>query len=183
MVMSSTIVIFPYVNRNFTGIHREVYLLSDAPNVTVSPEVKTVVKGRNLNLTCAASGKPKPSIKWTKVGSSDFLSNASQLTVENVTRPRAANSKIQYQCMVRNGVEAPATATASIIVNCKYLGTIAIHCASLFDIECFSPFLISPQFDLFSESYLSLFFLLHFGNGFSSVLEIIYDPLKIIKAT
>ena len=114
--------------------------MSDAPHVTVSPKVKTVVEGSNLNLTCAATGKPNPSIKWIKVGSSDFLSNASLLTVMNVTRPRATNRKIQYQCMASNGVETPATATASIIVKCKYVGKIVIHCALLFDVECFSPF-------------------------------------------
>ncbi|CAH3162624.1 unnamed protein product, partial [Pocillopora meandrina] len=99
------------------------------PNVTVSPEVITVVEGSNLNLTCAASGKPNPSIKWIKVGSSDFLSNASLLTVVNVTRPRTANSRIQYQCIAGNGVETPAIATANIMVNCKYVGKIVIHYA------------------------------------------------------
>ena len=91
-------------------------------------------------MTCAASGKPKPNIKWTKVGSSDFLSNASLLVVVNVTRPRTANSKLQYQCIASNGVGVPATATASIIVNCKYVGKIVIHYALLFDVEYFSPF-------------------------------------------
>ena len=91
-------------------------------------------------MTCAASGKPKPSIKWTKVGNSDFLSNASLLTVVNVTRPRTANSTIQYQCIATNGVGTPATATASIIVNCEYVGKIVIHCVLLLDVENSSPF-------------------------------------------
>ncbi|XP_022793668.1 fibroblast growth factor receptor 3-like isoform X2 [Stylophora pistillata] len=89
----------------------------DAPQVTVSPEVKTVVEGSNLNLTCAAFGKPKPSITWTKVGSSDVVSNALLLIIENITRPRTANSKIGYQCIASNGVGTPAIATASITVN------------------------------------------------------------------
>ena len=91
-------------------------------------------------MTCAASGKPKPGIKWTKVGSFDFLSNASLLTVVNVTRPRTTNGRIQYQCIANNGVGTPATATASIIVNCKYRGKIAIRCALLFDVKYFFPF-------------------------------------------
>ncbi|CAH3162619.1 unnamed protein product, partial [Pocillopora meandrina] len=41
----------------------------------------------------------------------------SLLTVVNVTSPRTANSRIQYQCIASNGVGTPATATASIIVN------------------------------------------------------------------
>ena len=91
-------------------------------------------------MTCAASGQPKPSIKWTKVGISDFLSNASLLIVVNVTRPRTANNKIQYQCIASNGVGTPATATASIVVNCKYEGKIVIRCALLFDVKYFFPF-------------------------------------------
>ena len=91
-------------------------------------------------MTCTASSQPKPGIKWTKVGSSDFLSNTSLLNVVNVTRPRTVNGRIQYQCIANNGVGTPATATASIIVNCKYVGKIVIDCALLFDVEYFSPF-------------------------------------------
>ncbi|PFX24014.1 Peroxidasin-like [Stylophora pistillata] len=105
----------------------------DAPQVTVSPEVKTVVEGSNLNLTCAASGKPKPSIKWTKVDSSDVPHNGLLLTIVNITRPRTTNSRIEYQCMAINGVGTPAIATASITVNsptaiaAQNIGGIAIH--------------------------------------------------------
>lgn len=77
-------------------------------------------------MTCTASGKPKPSIKWTKVGSSDFLSGASLLTVVNVTRPKTANSRIQYQCIASNGLGKPTMATASITVNCKYVGNTVV---------------------------------------------------------
>ena len=91
-------------------------------------------------MTCAASGKPNPSIKWTKVGSSDFLSNGSLLTVVNATRLKTANSRIQYQCIASNGVGTPATATASIIVNCKYEGKIVIRCVLLLVVEYFFPF-------------------------------------------
>lgn len=131
-------------------------------------------------MTCATSGKPKPNIKWSKVGSSDFLSNASQLAVVNVTRPGTANSRIQYQCIASNGVETPATATASIIVNCKYVGKIVIHCALLFNVKYFSPFLCLLSSEIcFDESVHHLvFFLLQFGDGFSSVLEIFYDPAE-----
>ncbi|XP_066024489.1 fibroblast growth factor receptor 2-like isoform X2 [Pocillopora verrucosa] len=105
-------------NKVGTGKNASVIVAAvDTPNVTVLPVVKTVLEGSNLNLTCATSGKPKPNIKWSKVGSSDFLSNASLLAVVNVTRPRTANSRIQYQCIASNGVGTPATATASIIVN------------------------------------------------------------------
>ena len=102
-------------------------------------------------MTCAASGKPNPNIKWTKVGSSDFLSNASLLTVVNATRPKTANSRIQYQCIASNGVGTPATATASVIVNCKYEGKIVIRCVLLFVVEYF------PLFDVFSVQRFCFF--------------------------
>ena len=113
---------------------------SDAPHVTVSPQVKVVVEGSNLNLTSAASGQPKPSIKCTKAGSSDSLSNASLLTVVNETRPRTANSRVQYQCIASNGVGTPTLATASITVNCNYVGKTVVHYALLFNFEYFSSF-------------------------------------------
>lgn len=110
----------------FTGVHQQVYFLPDAPQVTVSPELITVVEGSNLNLKCATSGKPIPKIKWTKVGGSDVPTDALLLTIVNVTRPRTANSRVEYQCIASNGVGTPAIATAIITVNCKFVDKIVV---------------------------------------------------------
>ena len=70
-----------------------------------------------MNFTCTASGKPKPRIVWTKVGSSEMISYASQVAI-NVSRPVTADNMIQYQCTASNGVGTPATATVNVTVLC-----------------------------------------------------------------
>ena len=71
-----------------------------------------------MNFTCTASGKPKPRITWTKVGSSEVISYALQVKI-NVSRPVTADNMIQYQCAASNGVGTPATATVNVTVQCK----------------------------------------------------------------
>ena len=92
---------------------------------TASIEIKTttdfVVERNNISLFCNSSGKPKPSITWTRVGSSEVLSKTSILTVVNVSRPVTPDNVIQYQCSGDNGVGIPAMAVANITVLCKYV--------------------------------------------------------------
>ena len=61
-------------------------------------------------------------------------------------------------------------------MNCKYVGKIVIHCALLIGVEYFSPFYVFAVQRFVLVNQLSGCFLLQFGNGFSSVLEIFYDP-------
>ena len=91
-----------------------------APSVEILNETATVVEGEDFVLACNAIGKPKPSVTWTKVGSSEVLSNTSSLTIVNVSRPGTPDNMIQYQCIASNGVETPATATVNVTVHCKY---------------------------------------------------------------
>ena len=90
-----------------------------APSVEITKTTDNVVEGTNITLFCNASGKPKPSITWRKVGSSEVLSYTSVLTVLNVRRPGTPDSMIQYQCTTSNGVESPVTARANVNVQCK----------------------------------------------------------------
>ena len=92
-----------------------------APSVEILYQTVIVVEGEGLVLTCNASGKPDPVIKWTKIGSSEVFSNASSLTIVNVSRPGTPDNMIQYQCTASNGVRSPAAVTATISVYCKYL--------------------------------------------------------------
>ncbi|XP_078379812.1 hemicentin-1-like isoform X12 [Oculina patagonica] len=87
-----------------------------APSVEVSNTALIVLEANNISLTCNASGKPQPSITWTKVGSLDVLSNTSSLTIVNVSRPGTPDNMIQYQCTASNGVETPAAATVNVTV-------------------------------------------------------------------
>ena len=75
----------------------------------------------NFSLFCNSSGKPKVSITWTRVGSSEVLSKTSILTVVNVSRPGTPDNVIQYQCSGDNGVGSPAMAVANITILCKYV--------------------------------------------------------------
>ena len=83
-----------------------------APSVDVS--ISVTKEGNNISLKCNVSGKPEPSISWTRIGSSDVLSVSPSLTIVNVSRPGTADNMIQYQCTASNGVETPATATVNV---------------------------------------------------------------------
>ena len=94
----------------------------DAPSVDVYPTSSVVVEGKNVTLSCNASGKPYPRLTWTKVGGlGQVLSQTSTFIVNNASRTVNANNMIQYQCSADNGVGRPATAVANVTVHCKYL--------------------------------------------------------------
>ena len=75
-------------------------------------------EGDDITLICDPFGKPVPRLTWTKVGSSQVLSNTSSLTIVNVSRPETGNI-FQYQCTASNGVGTPATETVNVTVHCK----------------------------------------------------------------
>ena len=79
----------------------------------------TVVEDDNITLTCNASGKPDPSVTWTKLGRSEVLSNTSLLTIVNVSRPGTPDNMIQYKCTARNGVGTPSTDIAIVTLHCE----------------------------------------------------------------
>ena len=72
-----------------------------------------------MTFLCSASGKPRPAITWTKLGTSEVLSNTSSLTIVNVSRPGTPDNMIQYQCTASNGVETPAMAAVNVTVHCE----------------------------------------------------------------
>jgi len=91
----------------------------DAPSVDIYTTTTNVLEGNNITFLCNASGKPQPSLTWTKRGSSEVLSNTSTLTIVNVSRPGTPDHMIQYQCTASNGVGTPATATVNVTVHCE----------------------------------------------------------------
>ena len=50
------------------------------PQVSVQPEQQTIGQGEEVTLTCSASGDPRPTISWTKVG--EELSASPRISVE-----------------------------------------------------------------------------------------------------
>ena len=91
-----------------------------APSVDLSSCTIVTKEGGNISLSCNVSGKPEPSISWTRIGSSDVLSVSPSLTIVNVSRPGTSDNMIQFQCTASNGVETPATATVNVTVKCKW---------------------------------------------------------------
>ena len=72
-----------------------------------------------MTLSCSASGKPSPIIRWTRLNDSKVFRQGSSISVVNVTRPGTPDNMIQYQCTASNGVKSPAKAVANITVHCK----------------------------------------------------------------
>lgn len=95
------------------------FVNSVATSVEINGTTYPAVERKNITLFCQASGKPEPTVTWTRVGSSDILSNTSVLTLVNVSRPGTPDNMIQYQCTASNGVGNPATAVANLNVTCK----------------------------------------------------------------
>ena len=64
----------------------------------------------NVTFHCAASGKPEPTITWTRdgenVGSGEYLSITAQTNLDGSL----------YKCTAYNGVGQPASATAYLTV-------------------------------------------------------------------
>lgn len=90
-----------------------------ASSVDISSNTNIAVEGSILELTCNASGIPKPVITWKKVGDEAVLSGSSSQITVTLTRPETPGNTVQYQCIAHNGVGSPATASITVTVLCK----------------------------------------------------------------
>ena len=61
------------------------------------------MEGGNVNLSCLASGKPKPLITWTRL--SDNKKNVVTMPVIKISRDDARD----YRCTAENGIGTPST--------------------------------------------------------------------------
>ncbi len=85
-----------------------------------SGSIKSVKEGDNVQLTCLASGTPKPNITWFSIsadGNSLFpLSQiGSYLTIENVSR----STPRRYQCRAANFIPPSDTKNFTLSIECK----------------------------------------------------------------
>lgn len=92
---------------------------ADAPLVEINTTFETVVAGQSITLYCNATGKPQPTITWTKVGIAEVLANNATFVTWTLNRNDTIDNTIQYQCTGGNGVENPATDVANVTVHCK----------------------------------------------------------------
>ena len=89
----------------------------DLPTVSVSSRPVVVVEGEDVTLVCNTTGRPAPSVEWTKSGV--VLSSTSNLLLCNVQRPENAENIIRYQCTAKNGI-GTANASVQVAVYCEY---------------------------------------------------------------
>ena len=81
---------------------------------------RSVVEGKDLDLTCDVTGSPPPWVEWTKVGEpAAMLSRTTVLTLRSVTRPGNANQTVQYRCTASNGYGEPDSAEVTVQVFCE----------------------------------------------------------------
>ena len=86
---------------------------SGPPNVRVEPEEQTIGQGSSTEVRCIASGEPRPSVEWTKVGedmnSPNVIVNGGSLILKNA----AVTDRGMYLCTVEN---SGGSARASAII-------------------------------------------------------------------
>jgi len=77
---------------------------------------QTVMEGKNLTVSCNASGIPPPMVSWIKVGGGNISANGSELMFTNITRSEAG----EYRCEASNEC-GNASERVTIEVQCKLL--------------------------------------------------------------
>ena len=83
--------------------------------ITSEPKSHIVNEMDNVSFHCAASGKPEPTITWTRDGQNVGISGE----YLNFTAQTNLNGSV-YKCTAENGIGQPASATATLTV--KALG-------------------------------------------------------------
>ena len=99
------------------------FLETDKPDITTHPQDETKKEGKNVTLSCDASGNPMPTtFSWTVNGSAlteggriSLSQGDKQLTITNVTRGDSG----QYRCVATNSVGNVTSNAATLNVQCK----------------------------------------------------------------
>ena len=93
--------------------------------VIVPPEIanvssdQVVCEGAMVTLSCNATGKPTPSITWTRAfgnGTDSALVVDGKYVMSNIMRSLNGT----YRCTADNGVSGPVNRTVRVTVRCKY---------------------------------------------------------------
>ena len=84
------------------------------PSLTSKPSKQTVTENEEVTFHCSAIGNPVPKITWSKdgktVGTGDTLSFEA-----------FRNQSGEYWCSADNGLDKTVNASASLVVECKYI--------------------------------------------------------------
>ena len=104
------------------------FLIIVPPEFTTHPQSQSIAEGKNVTLSCNASGNPEStSFSWT-IGESpvnttanpriSFSLDKKQLIITNVNRADSG----PYRCVANNSVENTKSSVATLDVQCKYDG-------------------------------------------------------------
>ena len=91
----------------------------ELPTVSLPSDPVSVLENGSVTLICNTTGTLPLSIEWTKVNDSTVLSSTSALTLFNVSRPGTPSETVQYRCTAKNGYGDPASAVATVRVQCE----------------------------------------------------------------
>lgn len=89
------------------------------PKIVFGPRSRTVDLSvqSQVTLSCKADGEPTPTISWKKEGNNTILPSTDGKLIFTNLKPR---DKGKYMCIAHNS-EGNATATADLMLHCKYL--------------------------------------------------------------
>ncbi|RDD38184.1 Hemicentin-2, partial [Trichoplax sp. H2] len=82
------------------------------PTVLLSPISRVVLLGETVILTCEGTGKPSPTVTWTKGGQAISNAVSNSLTIGNVT----AKDSADYRCLFNNSAGSVLTQASTINV-------------------------------------------------------------------
>ena len=99
-------------------------MITVAPLITTQPQGGLVYEGDNVTLSCNASGKPVPTITWTRNGSVltssvpriSFGAESRELTITSINRA----DKGEYRCVANNSEGNVTSDAATLDVQCEY---------------------------------------------------------------
>ncbi|KAL9964707.1 hypothetical protein ACROYT_G028383 [Oculina patagonica] len=92
-----------------------------APSITVPAKSFNLTEGGDVELVCAADGRPRPVVTWAKIGESSSLVSPDKdtLNITNANRTEAGT----YRCTATNGIGKDAVATVKVIIFYKPTAT------------------------------------------------------------
>ena len=109
-----------HTSHSFTWFFLFLLLVSPTLFNNVSGD-HSVKERSDLNLYCGASGKPVPSITWTRVfengSESQVLHTGTSWKIASINQTNAG----KYRCTAYNGIGSPVSHTITVKVLCKYM--------------------------------------------------------------
>ena len=95
----------------------------DRPEIASQPQNDTTTEGKNVTLTCNATGNPEPVLSWFKdenlVNSSNRISFSADNRLLTITNVRKTD-RGKYLCFAYNEVGNASSKIAILNVQCKW---------------------------------------------------------------